>query len=144
MGIVAAAFADEDPVYGFGAGPACFEEVVNRLEMTLGVLESELEEARSGATRDRSPAPDSQDSVRGNETADEGVATPAEAVSASTTEAAPARIFLVGLQKAWRDARRARAHAKPSIERRIAVTAGVATIVGTVATLGVIVGWWGQ
>jgi hypothetical protein len=59
LGIVAVAFADEDPVYSVGGGPPCFEEVLNRLEMTLGVLETELggeKRAARGTGSGRLPA----------------------------------------------------------------------------------------
>ncbi|MEA2586633.1 MAG: hypothetical protein QOF33_4718 [Thermomicrobiales bacterium] len=153
-GVVAVAFADEDPVYGVGGGPPCFEEVLNRLEMTLGVLETELEEAKSAPraetmTRASTTTTGMSESVRGpalTDEADDSTAhqpvIPVEVIEASPTGVGPARVFARGVRRAWSEARAVRG-GRGSLRGTIEVTAGIATIIGTVAGLGVLLGWWG-
>jgi hypothetical protein len=139
IGIVAVAFADEDPVYSVGGGPPCYEEVLNRLEMTLGVLNTELKDARSGVHSAPSPAVPSE--ARPVAKA-EGAATVSKALGADEAPlgASPIRVFVDGLRKAWRDARSARREGgQGSVDRYVAITAGVTTIIGT---LGAALDWW--
>ncbi len=139
IGIVAVAFADEDPVYGIGGGPPCHDEVLNRLEMTLGVLDAEVEETKKGPP----PAPPPVKPQPKHESADAEPAAesgrdavPVEVVEAPPTGSGPVRVFLHGVGKAWTDARTAGL----SIKEGIYVGAALATIVGT---LGLAFGWWG-
>jgi hypothetical protein len=98
MGIVAVAFADEDPIYSIGGGPACFEEVLNRLEMTLGVLDTELDEAkhamRSSPTRSGSPESDVPPAPSGDLVPAAKAPIPVEVVEAPDVKAGPVRVFL--------------------------------------------------
>lgn len=152
LGVVAVAFADEDPVYSVGGGPPCFEEVLNRLEMTLGVLESELEETRSSAQAAEVPrhtaagvperTPQSRAGLE-EETAASEQPVPVELVEAAPAGAGPARVFAHGVRRAWSEARAARSGGS-SLHGKIEITAAIATIVGTVAGLGVLLGWWGS
>lgn len=151
LGIVAVAFADEDPVYSVGGGDPCFEEVLNRLEMTMGVLEADLEEAKhpppraqvtdeAGSKRARVPGP-GPDSEQYESTPSEPLV-PVEVVESAPTGARPARVFAHGVWRAWSEARAARGRGG-SLRGRIESAAAIATIVGTVAGLGVLLGWWG-
>jgi len=151
LGVVAVAFADEDPVYSVGGGPPCFEEVLNRLEMTLGVLETELEEAKSGAqvaavsrsTPQRTPecVPEPTPTSAEDQSNPNEPPHPVEVVEAAPAGAAPTRVFAHGVRRAWSEARAARGGR--SLRGKIEITAAIATIVGTVAGLGVLLGWWG-
>jgi hypothetical protein len=155
LGIVAVAFADEDPVYGVGGGDPCFEEVLNRLEMTLGVLEAELEEAKSAPPRAQEEdvtrsmprqAPGSglefETKSELNESAPSEPPVPVEVVESAPTGARPTRVFAHGVRRAWSEARAARGGGG-SLRGKIEIAAAIATIVGTVAGLGVLLGWWG-
>jgi hypothetical protein len=148
LGIVAVAFADEDPVYSAGGGPPCFEEVLNRLEMTLGVLESELEETSNstGAAHVTRPpsasAPERvpQRKVMGGESTSEQPAS-VELMETSSPGGSSARVFAHGVRRAWAEARAARGSS--SLRTKIETIAAIATIVGTAAGLGALLGWWG-
>ena len=144
IGIVAVAFADEDPLYSVGGGPSCFEEVLNRLEMTLGVLDAELSEAKSappsaqrqtpGSDRDLDPVPEGNDAAVG----EAGVQV--QEVDRLRPGTGAVRTFLQGMKAALRDARAARRGGiRGAIERGVAVVAGIATIIGV---LGAMFGWW--
>jgi hypothetical protein len=152
LGIVAVAFADEDPVYSVGGGPPCFEEVLNRLEMTLGVLETELEEAKhspplaqavSRSTPKRAPesGPEPQPTSAEDQSTPNEPPRPVEVVEAAQAGAGPGRVFAHGVRRAWAEARAARGGS--SLRGKVEMMAAIATIVGTVAGLGVLLGWWG-
>jgi hypothetical protein len=90
-----------------------------------------------------------QDSVREAERrAEEGDSTPneppvpVEVVEAGPAGARPVRVFAHGVHRAWSEARAAR-DGGGSLRGTIEITAAIATIVGTVAGLGVVLGWWG-
>ncbi|HXV05858.1 MAG TPA: hypothetical protein VFP23_08165 [Solirubrobacterales bacterium] len=149
LGIVAVAFADEDPVYSAGEGPPCFEEVLNRLEMTLGVLDGELEDARTPTQDADVERPTSvhvdnskpESDLEGRSSTSEQP-TPVELIEAVPSGAGPARVFARGVRRAWSDARSARR--RGSLRAKIEITAAIATITGTMTGLGVLLGWWGS
>jgi hypothetical protein len=136
LGVVAVAFADEDPVYAVGGGPPCYDEVINRLEMTIGVLEDELEVAREAAPTEKREVDGPTDS---DDAKTQHSPVPVEVVESMPTHAASWRVFLNGIRTAWYEARAARSRKHRSLEAWIAIAAGLVTIVGTV---GAILGWW--